>query len=183
MKWNFRGIFMAEWIVDRVHSTIGFEVKHMMISNVNGQFDSYTAKIEAEDMEDLATATVEFKLDVASVNTYSPDRDNHLKSAEFFNADAFPKITFTSTNIEKKGTDYLLHGQLTIKETTSPITFNVKYGGKGVNLWGTEVYGFAAETFIIREDFKLIWGAAIEASGMLVDKKVKIKVDLQVNPA
>lgn len=174
---------MGRWIVDYSHSTIGFEVKHMMISNVNGQFDSYTTAIEAENMEDLTTADIEFKLDVASINTHSHDRDIHLKSAEFFHADAFPKITFTSTTIEKNGIDYLLHGQLTIKETTRPITFDVKYGGKGVNLWGTEVYGFSAEAYIIREEFQLTWNAAIEAGGMLVDKKVKIKVDLQVNSA
>lgn len=174
---------MGRWIVDQSHSTIGFEVKHMMISNVNGQFDSYTATIEAEHMEDLTTAEIDFKLDVASINTYSPDRDNHLKSAEFFHADAFPKITFASTTIEKKGDVFLMHGDLTIKEATRPVTFTVQYGGKGINPWGMEVHGFSAETVIIREDFGLTWNAAIEAGGMLVDKKVKIKVDLQVNPA
>lgn len=172
-----------KWVVDQSHSTIGFEVKHMMISNVNGQFESYTATVSAEDLEDLTTATIVFKLDTASINTYNHDRDNHLKSVEFFNADAYPKITFTSTKIEKEARNYLLHGQLTIKEITHPTTFNVTYGGKGVNLWGTEVYGFSAETIIVREDFQLIWGAAIEAGGMLVDKKVKIKVDLQLNQA
>lgn len=173
---------MGRWIVDQSHSTIGFEVKHMMISNVNGQFESYVATIAAEDMEDLTTAVIDFKLDVASINTHSLDRDIHLKSAEFFHADAFPKITFTSTSIEKKGSGYLLHGELTIKGHTKPVTFQVKYGGKGVNLWGTEVYGFEAETVIVREDFQLTWGPSIEAGGVIVDKKVKIKVDLQVNP-
>ena len=170
------------WVVDQSHSTIGFEVKHMMISNVNGQFDSYTATIEAEDIEDLTTAVVDFKIDTASINTYNHDRDIHLKSAELFHADAFPKITFTSTSIEKKGNGYLLHGDLTIKGQTKLVTFTVNYEGKGINGWGTEVYDFKAETIIVREDFKLTWGASIEAAGMLVDKKVKIKVDLQVNP-
>lgn len=173
---------MVLWVVDQSHSTVGFEVKHMMISNVSGQFGSYTATIEADEIEDLTTAIINFKIDVASIDTYNHDRDNHLKSAEFFHADAFPKIIFTSTKIVKQIDNYLLHGDLTIKEHTKPVIFDVKFGGKGVNFWGVETYGFEAETAILREDFNLTWNAALESGGVLVDKKVKIKVDLQVNP-
>lgn len=172
---------MKKWLVDQSHSAIGFEVKHMMISTVSGQFGSYTATIEATNIEDLTTAAITFKLDTASINTYSHDRDNHLKSADFFHADAFPKVVFISTSIERDLDKYQLHGDLTIKGQTKPVTFDVKFSGKVANR-GLAVYGFEAETMINREDFQLTWNAAIESGGVLVDKKVKIKVNLQVNP-
>lgn len=93
---------MAKWTVDASHSSIGFEVKHMMVSKVKGQFNSYTADVEAEDLTDLTTATIAFEIDTASIDTNSEDRDNHLKSEDFFNAETYPKIVFKSTDIAKK---------------------------------------------------------------------------------
>ena len=103
---------MAKWTVDQSHSSIGFEVKHMMVSKVKGQFNGYTADVEAEDLTDLSTASINFVLDVASINTNNEDRDNHLKSADFFSVEEFPTITFTSTNISKDGDDYQVTGDL-----------------------------------------------------------------------
>ncbi|MFP3918172.1 YceI family protein [Lysinibacillus telephonicus] len=174
---------MAKWTVDQSHSSVGFEVKHMMVSKVKGQFDSYTADIEAADLTDLTTAQVAFKFDVASINTNSADRDNHLKSADFFETDKYPTIDFKSTNITKDGDDYKVTGDLTIKGVTKPVTFEVEYGGKGTNPWGVEVYGFEAEAKINREDFGLTWNAALETGGVLVGKDIKIKVELEINPA
>ena len=174
---------MAKWTVDQSHSSVGFEVKHMMVSKVKGQFDSYTADIEAVDLTDLTTAQVAFKFDVASINTNSADRDNHLKSADFFETDKYPTIDFKSTNITKDGDDYKVTGDLTIKGVTKPVTFEVEYGGKGTNPWGVEVYGFEAEAKINREDFGLTWNAALETGGVLVGKDIKIKVELEINPA
>ena len=174
---------MAKWTVDQSHSSIGFEVKHMMVSKVKGSFESYTADIEAADLADLTTATISFNLDVASINTRSEDRDNHLRNADFFDAEQFPAITFKSTSIEKDGDDYKLTGDLTIKDVTKPVTFDVEFGGKGTNPWGVEVYGFEAETKINREEFGLTWNAALETGGVLVGKDIKIKVELEVNPA
>ncbi|MFG3612783.1 YceI family protein [Rummeliibacillus stabekisii] len=174
---------MAKWTVDQSHSTVGFEVKHMMVSKVRGQFDSYTADVEAADLTDLTTATIAFKFDVASINTNSEDRDNHLKSADFFDAETNPTIDFTSTNIVKDSDDYKVTGDLTIKGVTKPVTFDVEYGGKGTNPWGVEVYGFEAETKINREEFDLTWNAALETGGVLVGKDIKIKVELEINPA
>lgn len=173
---------MAKWTVDQSHSSIGFEVKHMMVSKVKGQFNSYTADVEAEDLSDLTTASIQFVLDVASINTSNEDRDNHLKSADFFSVEEFPNITFTSTNISKDGDDYQISGDLTIKEVTKPVTFNVEFGGKGINPWGVEVYGFEGETKINREEFGLTWNAALETGGVLVGKDIKIKVELELNP-
>ncbi len=174
---------MAKWTVDQSHSTVGFEVKHMMVSKVRGLFDSYTADVEAADLTDLTTATIKFKFGVASINTNSEDRDNHLKSADFFDAENNPTIDFTSTNIVKDGDDYKVTGDLTIKGVTKPVTFDVEYGGKGTNPWGVEVYGFEAETKINREEFDLTWNAALETGGVLVGKDIKIKVELEINPA
>lgn len=174
---------MAKFIVDQSHSQVGFEVKHMMVSKVKGQFDAYTAEVEAEDLADLTTAQIAFTLDVASINTRNTDRDNHLKGADFFDVEKYPSITFKSTSIEKDGDDYKLTGDLTIKDVTKPVTFEVEFGGKGTNPWGVEVYGFEAEAKINREEFGLTWNAALETGGVLVGKDIKIKVELEVNPA
>ena len=173
---------MTKWSVDQSHSTIGFEVKHMMVSKVKGHFNSYTADVEAADLTDLTTAKVQFGIDVASISTNSEDRDNHLKSPDFFSTDEYSKILFTSTNISKAGDDYKVTGDLTIKGITNTVTFDVEFGGKGVNPWGVEVYGFEAETKINREDFGLTWNAALETGGVLVGKDIKIKVELELNP-
>ncbi|PKC51538.1 Lipid/polyisoprenoid-binding, YceI-like protein, partial [Rhizophagus irregularis] len=147
------------------------------------QFDAYTAEVEAEDLSDLTTAQITFTLDVASINTRNTDRDNHLKGADFFDVEKYPSITFKSTSIEKDGDDYKLTGDLTIKDVTKPVTFEVEFGGKGTNPWGVEVYGFEAEAKINREEFGLTWNAALETGGVLVGKDIKIKVELEVNPA
>jgi len=174
---------MAKFTVDQSHSQVGFEVKHMMVSKVKGQFDAYTAEVEAENLEDLTTAQIAFSFDVASINTRSVDRDNHLKSADFFDIEKYPTITFKSTNITKDGDDYKVTGNLTIKDVTKPVTFDVEFGGKGKNPWGVDVYGFEAEAKINREEFGLTWNAALETGGVLVGKDIKIKVELEVNPA
>lgn len=175
---------MAKWVVDKSHSEISFEVKHMMVSKVRGHFDSYTAEIKAEDLTDLTTATIAFTFDVASINTKSEDRDNHLKSADFFDAEKYPTITFQSKVITKTDdNEFEVTGDLTIKDVTKPVTFEVEYNGKGKNPWGVEVYGFEAEAKINREEFGLTWNAALETGGVLVGKDIKIKAELEVNPA
>ncbi len=179
-KGNFK---MTKWTVDQSHSSVGFEVKHMMVSKVKGQFESYTAEVEATDLTDLTSASISFSIDVASINTRSEDRDNHLRSADFFDVENNPTITFTSTSITKDGDDYSVTGNLTIKDVTKPVTFSVEYNGKGTNPWGVEVYGFEAEAKINREEFGLTWNAALETGGVLVGKDIKIKVELEVNPA
>jgi polyisoprenoid-binding protein YceI len=174
---------MANWTVDQSHSSVGFEVKHMMVSKVKGQFETYTAEVDAADLTDLTSASIAFKFDVASINTRSEDRDNHLRSADFFDVENNPTIEFTSTSIIKDGDEYSVTGDLTIKAVTKPVTFAVEFNGKGKNPWGVEVYGFEAEAKINREEFGLTWNAALETGGVLVGKDIKIKVELEVNPA
>ncbi len=173
---------MTSWTVDKSHSTVGFEVKHMMVSKVKGQFVDYTANVEATDLADLTTASIAFTFDVASINTNSEDRDNHLKSEDFFDVQKYPTISFQSTNITKDGDDYAVTGDLTIKDVTKPVTFEVEFGGQGKNPWGVEVYGFEAQAKINREEFGLTWNAALETGGVLVGKDIKINVELEVNP-
>ena len=174
---------MTKWTVDQSHSHIGFEVKHMMVSKVKGAFDSYEANVEAENLADLTGATISFKFDVKSINTRNEDRDNHLKSADFFDAEQFPAITFESTSIIKSDDGFDVIGNLTIKDVTKEVTFETTFNGTGNNPWGQAVYGFEAETKINREDFGLTWNAALETGGVLVGKKKKIKVELELNPA
>lgn len=174
---------MANYVVDKTHSSVGFQVKHMMISKVKGSFDSYEATVEATDLADLTTANIAFEFDVASINTKNEDRDNHLRSADFFEVDQYPKITFKSTNVQGSGSDYAVTGDLTIKDVTKPVTFEVTYNGKGTNPWGAEVYGFEAETLINREEFGLTWNASLETGGVLVGKDIKVVVELELNNA
>ena len=173
---------MKKWTVDTAHSEIGFSVKHMMISKVKGNFSSYNAEVEANE-EDLNGAAIDFKIDVASISTNNVDRDNHLRSADFFDAESHPHITFKAKDIEKKGSDYELTGDLTIKGVTRPTTFEVEYGGKGTNPWGVEVVAFNAESKINRKDFGLTWNQSLETGGVLVGEDIKITLDLQANPA
>lgn len=174
---------MATYNVDMNHSSIEFAVKHMMVSKVKGFFESYDARVEATDLEDLTKAAVHFTINVSSINTRNEDRDNHLRSADFFDIDNHPTITFTSTKIEGSDDDYKITGDMTIKGITKPVTFDVEYNGKGKTPDGTEVYGFEAETKLNREDFGLTWNAALETGGVLVGKDIKIRVELEINPA
>lgn len=174
---------MTKWQVDHTHSAVGFTVKHMMVSKVKGQFEQYDATIEADNLEDLTTANITFAIDTASIQTKSEDRDNHLRSEDFFDAANYPQMVFKSTSITGDGEDYEITGDLTIKDVTKPVTFKVEYNGKGTNPWGVDVYGFEASTKINREEFGLTWNSTLETGGVLVSKDVKISLDLQVNPA
>lgn len=173
---------MKKWNVDASHSSIGFSVKHMMVSKVRGTFGDFAAEVEADET-DLTGAKIEFTIKVASINTGSADRDNHLRSADFFDAETYPEIKFVANNITKTGDDYEIAGDLTIKDVTKPVVFEAEYGGKGTNPWGVEVVAFEAETKINREEFGLTWNAALETGGVLVGKDIKITLDLEANPA
>lgn len=174
---------MSKWKVDASHSSIDFQVKHMMVSKVKGAFESFHAIIDAENLEDLSAASIAIDIETATINTKNEDRDNHLKSADFFDVENYPSIKFQSTSITKSGDDYKVTGDLTIKDVTKPVTFDVEYNGKGKNPWGVDVYGFEGETKIDREEFGLTWNAALETGGVLVSKDVKISFAMEVNPA
>ncbi|GKV67497.1 MULTISPECIES: YceI family protein [Sporosarcina] len=174
---------MTSWTVDNSHSSIGFSVKHMMVSKVKGTFEEYTATVEAADLADLTNANISFVIQTASINTKSEDRDNHLRGEDFFDAERYPTITFQSKNIKKDGDDYKVTGDLTIKDVTKPVTFDVEYNGKATNPWGVETYGFEGSAKLNREEFGLTWNTALETGGVLVGKDIKIELELEVNPA
>ncbi|SDN40705.1 Polyisoprenoid-binding protein YceI [Psychrobacillus sp. OK028] len=174
---------MTKFNLDAAHSMIDFSVKHMMVSKVKGSFTNFTADLEG-NTEDLTGATISFDIDVKSINTNNEDRDNHLRSADFFDIETYPSIKFVATDIKKKADgEYDVTGDLTIKDVTKPVTFDVEYGGKGTNPWGQEVVAFSADTKVNRKEFGLTWNQALETGGVLVGEDIKINVELELNPA
>ena len=174
---------MTNFNLDTAHSSIGFSVKHMMVSKVRGNFNEFSANLEGNE-QDLTGATIDFTIDVASINTNNTDRDNHLRSDDFFDVENYPSITFKATDIQSKGDDeYKVTGDLTIKDVTKPVTFDVEYEGKGTNPWGQEVVAFSASSKINRKDFGLTWNQTLETGGVLVGEDIKIDIELELNPA
>ncbi|WP_277584733.1 YceI family protein [Psychrobacillus antarcticus] len=174
---------MTKFNLDAAHSTIDFSVKHMMVSKVKGSFTNFTADLDG-NADDLNGATISFDIDVKSINSNNADRDNHLRSGDFFDVETYPSIKFVATDIKKKSDgEYDVTGDLTIKDVTKPITFDVEYGGKGTNPWGQEVVAFAAESKVNRKEFGLTWNQALETGGVLVGEDIKITVELELNPA
>ncbi|NLI67833.1 MAG: YceI family protein [Bacilli bacterium] len=174
---------MSTWNVDASHTTVSFVVKHMMVTKVRGTFSDIEGKIEG-DPENFENAKVTFRVGVDSIDTKNEDRDNHLRSADFFDVENHPNMTFESKKIEKVGDNqYKLTGDLTIRGTTKETTFDVEYLGKGTNPWGVEVVGFEARATISRKEFGLTWNQALETGGVLVSDDVKIEIDLEANPA
>lgn len=174
---------MTKFNLDAAHSSIDFSVKHMMVSKVRGSFTNFTADLDG-NTEDLTGATINIDIDVKSINTNNEDRDNHLRSGDFFDTENFPSIKFVATDIKKTDdNEYDVTGDMTIKDVTKPVTFEVEYGGKGTNPWGQEVVAFSAETKINRKDFGLVWNQALETGGVLVGEDIKISVELELNPA
>jgi polyisoprenoid-binding protein YceI len=163
----------TKWNLDPTHSEITFKVRHMMISNVKGAFNNFSAEIEAED-DAFKSAKVSATVNTDSIDTNNTDRDNHLKSADFFNAEANPTITFESSALSDDIT-----GNLTINGVTKPVELEVEFGGINVDPWGNTKAGFTFEGKIKRSDFGLNWNAALETGGVLVSDDVKIAGELQ----
>lgn len=171
----------AKWNVDTVHSTIGFSVRHMMISNVKGTFNEFDGNIEL-DPTDLTDASIEFTIDASSVDTRMPDRDDHLRSADFFDVENHPNLTFKATEIKKTSEDnYDMTGDFTIRGTTKPVTFDITFEGMAKDpMSGDEVAGFTGSTKINRKDFGLTWNTALETGGFVVSDEVKINIEIQL---
>lgn len=167
------------WTLDTAHSEVGFKVKHMMISNVKGHFDKFDVNFETEG-EDFSTASINVKIDTSSVNTANEQRDGHLKSADFFESDAFAFMTFTSKSMEKISEDeFVLTGDFTIKNITKEIKMNVEFGGILKDPWGNQKAGFTLTGKINRKDWGLTWNAALETGGILVGDDVNLICEIQ----
>lgn len=164
----------TNWKIDPTHSEISFKVKHMMISTVTGSFEDFDAHIESSD-DSFKDAAFSFNAKVDSINTRNSDRDSHLKSDDFFNAEKFPQIKFQSKSFDGNS----LTGDLTIKDITKEIELDVDFNGIAVDPYGQTKAGFEAETTINRKDFNLSWSAVTEAGSIVVSDKVKLIANVQ----
>lgn len=170
----------TKWGLDPMHSEINFKVKHMMIANVTGGFTKFDVNATTEG-DDFSKAKINFTADINSINTNSEQRDGHLKSADFFDAEKFPQIKFESTSLNKKSDDeFQMNGNLTIKDVTKPVSLLVNFGGIGKDPYGNTKAGFTIEGKINRKDFGLNWNAALETGGMLVGEELKIQSEIQL---
>ncbi|OIQ20200.1 MAG: hypothetical protein BM557_05900 [Flavobacterium sp. MedPE-SWcel] len=169
----------TKWSIDPTHSEIGFKVKHMMFTNVSGNFTDFNASVLTED-ENFENAKFDFSTTIDSVTTGNTDRDNHLKSGDFFDIEKFPKMTFTSTAFTKKSDgEYTLTGNLTVRDTTNPVNLDVDFGGIGKDPWGNIKAGLSATGKLNRKDFGLTWNSALETGGVLVGEEIKLNIELQ----
>ncbi len=171
---------MATWQLDPVHSSVQFSARHMMVSNVRGKFRDFTIDVEF-DPERPEQGRVRASIQAASIDTSMEQRDAHLRSADFFDAEQYPTLTFTSTGVESGGNDtFRLHGDLTIRGETRPVTLDVEYLGAARNLQGGLSAGFTAHTRISRKDWGLTWNVGLETGGWLVGDEVRVEIDLEL---
>ncbi|GAA3925853.1 YceI family protein [Microbacterium soli] len=177
MSIEIPGYRSGTWVLDPAHSEVTFSVRHMMISKVRGTFGVKEATLIAP--ENPLEAKVEAKVDVSSIDTKDEGRDAHLRSADFFDVENHPVMTFTSTGTRVQNGDFLVDGDLTIRGITKPVTFEFDFGGFGKDPQGNYKAGASATAVIDREEFGLTWNAALETGGVLVGKEVTIGLDLQ----
>src|SRR3954471_19140233 len=171
---------MATYTIDPAHSEINFKIRHLMITNVTGSFTKFEGTLESSK-DDFSDAQIHFEADTDSVTTHNEQRDAHLRSAEFFDAEQFPKLTFDSTSIEKKGEDqYKLNGNLTMHGITKPVTLNAEFLGVNKDPWGQTKVGFEITGKLERKEFGLTWNAALEGGGVLVSDDVKLQINVQL---
>ncbi|MES2543961.1 MAG: YceI family protein [Bacteroidota bacterium] len=170
----------SKWAIDPTHSEIGFKVKHMMFTNVSGKFNTYDATITTED-DDFTKSNIAFSADINSIDTNNADRDGHLKSGDFFDAENHPKLTFKSTSLTKiDDENYELTGDLTLKGITKSVKLPAELSGIMKDPWGNTKIGLNISGKINRTDFGLTWNSALETGGVLVGEDVKFNIELQL---
>jgi len=165
------------WTIDPTHSVIGFSVRHMMVSKVRGRFEKFEATLTVP--EDATLASVEATIDAGSINTDNGDRDNHIRSADFFHVEEHPQFAFRSTGIEAKGEDFVLKGELTIKGKTNPVELTLEFNGSTLDPYGLTRAGFTASTQISRKDFGVDIEMPMDGGGVVVGDKITIDIDAE----
>lgn len=165
----------TQWKIDETHSEIGFSVRHMMISKVRGQFNSFNVEVAA-DQDDFSDAEIFVSIDIASISTNNADRDAHLKSDDFFNAEQYPQMTFKSNSFDGS----TLSGDLTIRDVTRPINLRVEHLGTEVDPYGQTKAGFEISGDINRKEYNLLWDAVTEAGKVVVSDQVKLELHVQL---
>ncbi|MFJ9935787.1 YceI family protein [Streptomyces virginiae] len=168
----------GDYVIDAAHSRIGFTVRHAMVTNVRGAFEEYEGTLHL-DGGDPARSTASIDVKIASVDTGIADRDGHLRSGDFFDAEAFPLMTFRSTEAAFLGGDtYRITGDLTIKDVTRPLSIDLEFNGSATDPYGNQRVGFEGSADILRSDWGLTWNAALETGGVVVSDKVKLTFDI-----
>ena len=168
------------WKIDSSHSRVAFSVRHMMISNVHGQFKNVAGTVEFDEAQPTRS-TVDVQIEAASIDTHDEKRDGHLASADFFDAAKYPYLTFKSGRVEVVDDSHgKLYGQLTIKNVTRDVVLAVEYSGLAKSPWGSSSAGFTATTKINRKDFELNWNVALETGGVLVGDTINISIELEI---
>jgi len=169
-----------KWAFDPAHSKAGFRVKHLMISNVDGVFNSFSGEVITEG-EDFSTSRIQFKIDSSSIDTGMADRDAHLKSPDFFDVENYPELAFTNGTLRDLGDEtYELTGDLTIKGITHTVKLSAEYGGMMKDPWGNLKAGFTVTGKLNRKNWGLNWNAALEAGGVLVSEEVRLNCEVQL---
>ncbi|MFD7289175.1 YceI family protein [Streptomyces sp. NPDC059863] len=168
----------GEYTIDPAHSTISFTVRHAMVTNVRGAFTEHEGSLSL-DGTNPAASSASIDVSIASVDTGMADRDGHLRSADFFDAETFPKMSFRSTSVEQLDAEtYRLTGDLTIKDVTRPLTIDLEFNGSATDPFGNERVGFEGSATILRSEWGLTWNAALETGGVMVSDKVKLSFDI-----
>ena len=174
---------MATYTIDPAHSDIAFSVRHMVFAKVRGHFTKWTATLELDD-KDPARSSVTASIDAATIDTREAQRDGHLRSADFLDAEKFPKIEYKSRRVERSGSKkYTVTGDLTIRGVTHEVALDVEELGRGKDPWGNERLAFVAKSALERGDFGLKWNQALEAGGVLVGERVDVEIDVQAMAA
>ena len=165
------------WTIDPSHSEVGFSVRHLMVSKVKGNFESFEGTITIAENPLQSSVTAE--VDLSSINTRDEQRDGHLRSADFFEVETHPKLTFTSTSVEPKGDDYVVTGDLSIKGTTKPVVLDLEFNGVHPDPWGGTRAGFSAETEISRKEFGVDFEIPMDGGGVVVGDKIKVLLEVE----
>jgi polyisoprenoid-binding protein YceI len=169
----------TKWELDAVHSEVGFAVKHLMISTVKGRFQKFDAQVELNEA-DLTDSTIRVTIDVSSIETRAGQRDDHLRSADFFDAANHPQIEFVSRQIEQDGADkFVVTGDLTIRGVTKEVKLDAELSGRS-RMWGNEVMGFTLTGTVDRREFGLLWNQAVETGGVVVGNDVKLHIEAEL---
>jgi polyisoprenoid-binding protein YceI len=169
----------TKWAIDTAHSEIQFKVKHMMLTQVTGQFTQFAGQVEMEETQ-LETAQISFTADTASISTGNEQRDGHLRGEDFFNSEVYPQLLFTNGKIVNSTNGLILTGDMTIRDITNRVELPVEFGGLGVDPWGNQKLGFSINGKINRKDFGLVWNSALETGGVLVSDDVRIIAEIQL---
>ena len=165
------------WAIDASHSEVGFSVRHLMVSKVKGNFESFEGSLTIG--EDPLQSSVQVEVDLSSINTRDAQRDGHLKSGDFFQVETFPKLTFTSTAVKPSGSDFTVLGDLTIKGVTQPVELDLEFNGVGPDPWGGTRAGFSAETVISRKEYGIDFEIPMDGGGVVVGDKITVTLEVE----